>query len=191
MSFSDKDLKYISVTYASQTYQRATVLPVGAEPLMPETDHIANEKRLSAEQFMNCVLVAAGSRDKPREVDLAKVRAAFVEASSHVPQDPEVELSPLLKSSLFVLNDPLVLDCLTRQSGNLVERLLKTTDTATLANELYLSALTRKPTDEERAAIAEIQASPFPLAGSRSFCGNCRLGISAGWRKSPRMSAAG
>ena len=70
MSFSEKDLKYISVTYASQTYQRATVLPVGTEPRKPATDHIAIEKRLSAEQLMNCVLVAAGSRGKPREVDL-------------------------------------------------------------------------------------------------------------------------
>ena len=143
------------MTYASQTYQRATVLPVGTEPLKPETDHIAHEKRLSADQFMNGVLIAPGSRDKPHEVDIEQVRAAFVKAFSHVPKAPEVEFSPSLKSSLFVLNDPLVLDCLTPQSGNLVERLLKTTDTATLANELYLSALTRKPTDEEHVAIAE------------------------------------
>ena len=139
----------------SETYQRTTVLPEGTEPPPPETYRVATEKRLSAEQLLSSVLVATGSRDKPREADLEKLRAAFVKAFGNVPTDPEVEFSPSLKSSLFVLNDPAVLDCLTPQPGNLVERLLKTDDSAALADELYLSVLTRRPTDEERTAVAE------------------------------------
>ncbi|MFM9963890.1 MAG: DUF1549 domain-containing protein [Planctomycetaceae bacterium] len=139
----------------TETYQRTTVLAEGVEPPKPESYRIANEKRLSAEQLASSVLVATGSRDKPREADVEKLRTAFVKAFANVPQDPEIEFSPSLKSSLFVLNDPAVLDGLTPQLGNLVERLLKTTDSAALADELYLSVLTRQPTDEERTAIAE------------------------------------
>ncbi len=139
----------------TQTYQRTAVLPEGTELPPPETYHIATEKRLSAEQLLNSVLVATGTRDKPREADLEKLRAAFVKAFANVPTDPEVEFSPSLKSSLFVLNDPAVLDGLTPQSGNLVERLLKMADSAALADELYLCVLTRKPTDEELTALGE------------------------------------
>ena len=139
----------------TQTYQRTSVLPEGTEPPAPESYRVATEKRLSAEQLLNSVLVATGSRDKPREADVEKLRAAFVKAFGNVPTDPEIEFSPSLKSSLFVLNDPAVLDCLTPQLGNLVERLLTMTDSAALADELYLSVLTRRPTDEERTAVAE------------------------------------
>ena len=130
------------------------------------------------------ILVATGSRDKPREVELEKFRAAFVKAFGNVPQDPEVEFSPSLKSSLFVLNDPLVLDCLTPQPGNLVERLLTTSDSNSLVDELYLSILTRKPTDEERTAVAEYLAKnlerrpaaitnlTWALLASTEFCLN-------------------
>lgn len=139
----------------TETYQRTTVLAEGVESPKPESYRIANEKRLSAEQLLSSVLVATGSRDKPREADIEKLRTAFVKAFANVPQDPEVEFSPSLKSSLFVLNDPAVLDCLTPQPGNLVERLLKMTDSAALANELYFTVLTRQPTDEERTAVAD------------------------------------
>ena len=179
------DMKWMLRQLAlTQTYQRATVLPEGTEPPKPETYRIANEKRLSAEQLMNSVLVATGSRDKPREVELEKFRAAFVKAFGNVPQDPEVEFSPSLKSSLFVLNDPLVLDCLTPQPGNLVERLLTTSDSNSLVDELYLSILTRKPTDEERTAVAEYLAKnlerrpaaitnlTWALLASTEFCLN-------------------
>ena len=139
----------------TQTYQRTTVLPHGTAPPAPETYRVATEKRLSAEQLLNSVLVATGTRDQPREADQEKLRVAFVKAFANVPTDPEVEFSPSLKSSLFVLNDPAVLDCLTPQPGNLVDRLLKTTDSAALEDELYLSVLTRRPTDEERVAVGE------------------------------------
>ena len=168
----------------TQTYQRTSVMPTGTEPPPPESYRVATEKRLSAEQLLNSVLVATGSRDKPREADLEKLRAAFVKAFGNVPTDPEVEFSPSLKSSLFVLNDPAVLDCLTPQPGNWVERLQQTTDSAALAEELYLSVLTRRPTDEERTAVAEyltqnserrpeaVKNLAWALLASTEFCLN-------------------
>ena len=53
------------------------------------------------------------------------------------------------------VNDPILLECLAPHEGNLVDRLLKLNDSAALADELYLSVLTRKPTDEERTTAVE------------------------------------
>jgi hypothetical protein len=84
----------------------------------------------------------------------AKLRVAFIKAFANPPQEPEVEFTPSLKSSLFMLNDPAVLGLLTPQPGNLIERLAASTD-ADVAGELYRSVLTREPTDEERNAVLE------------------------------------
>lgn len=163
----------------TDTYRRSTAVPAGAEPPPPQTYCIASEKRLSAEQLLNSVLTATGPHDltatppppapaadaktagatsadqKPEPPPAEKLRIAFVKAFGNPPQEPEVEFAPSLKSALFVLNDPSVLNCLTAQNGNLADRLSKLNDPAPLADELYLCVLTRKPTDEERAAVAD------------------------------------
>lgn len=84
----------------------------------------------------------------------AKLRVAFIKAFANPPQEPEVEFTPSLKSSLFMLNDPAVLGLLTPQPGNLIERLAAASD-ADVPGELYRSILTRDPTDEERDAAVE------------------------------------
>jgi hypothetical protein len=143
----------------TDTYARTSVVPTGSEPPPPESYRIANEKRMSAEQLLASVLVATGLREEvptaEPKPDLEKLRAAFVKAFANAPQEPEVEFTPSLKSALFVLNDSSVLDCLTPKSGNLVDRLLKLEDPSAFADELYLSVLTRKPSDEERQAVAD------------------------------------
>lgn len=162
----------------TDTYRRTTTVPASAEPPAPQTYCIASEKRLSAEQILNSVLAATGPRElagapaptpvadakpaepaaadqKPEPSPAEKLRIAFVKAFANAPQEPEVEFAPSLKSALFVLNDPAVLDCLTPQNGNLADRLMKLDDPAALADELYLCVLTRKPTDDERAAVAD------------------------------------
>ncbi len=187
------------------TYQRTSVLTTTDDVPPPESYRAANEKRLSAEQIMNSIFVATGPRDlsgsvePPPAIELpateppsdAKpaptaddIRAAFVKAFGNVPQDPEVEFSPSLKSSLFVLNDPAVLDCLTPRSGNLVDRLMNEADSSAVADELYLSVLTRRPTDEERAEVADYLAKnesrrqtaianlAWALLASTEFCLN-------------------
>lgn len=149
----------------TQTYQRSTVLPAEGEAPLPETYRVGLEKRLSAEQLMASVLIATGGREKTApsaegkpDAAAEKMRAAFVKAFANAPQEPEVEFSPSLKSALFMLNDPIVLECLAPKEGNLVDRLLKLKDAAALADELYMSVLTRKPTDEERSAATEYLA---------------------------------
>ena len=83
-----------------------------------------------------------------------KVPAArFVKAFANSEREPEEEFAPSLKAALFVCNDDLVLSWLTPESG-LVGRLAKLED-GKVADELYLSVLTRRPTDDERAEVAD------------------------------------
>jgi len=184
----------------TETYQRTSVLTTINDVPPADSYRVANEKRLSAEQIMNSVFVATGPRDHSASIEpppaaqpstdakpvptADEIRAAFVKAFGNVPQDPEVEFSPSLKSSLFVLNDSAVLDCLTPQAGNLVDRLMNEPDPSAVADELYLSVLTRRPTVDERAEVADYLAKnesrrqiavtnlAWALLASTEFCLN-------------------
>lgn len=144
----------------TETYQRSSVVPSGDES-PPQSYRAANEKRLSAEQLLASMLQATGpwpaSADATGAAAATKLQAAFVKAFANPPQDPETEFSPSLKSALFLLNDPLVLELLSPQQGNLLDRLMKGPDAAA-ADELYHSILSRAPSDEERAATSDYLA---------------------------------
>ncbi|HND56542.1 MAG TPA: DUF1553 domain-containing protein, partial [Pirellulaceae bacterium] len=188
LSQQHHDLKALMRTLLqSETYQRSSAIAAGTPAPPVESYRTANERRLSAEQLLRCVLIATGPRDAapaaapapapapageapksdapkndasddPAKPDVEKLRAAFVKAFANSPMDPEVDFAPSLKSALFVLNDAAVLDRLQRTPGNLVDRLMKkgeAGDAAGVADELYLSVLVRRPTDEERQAVAE------------------------------------
>lgn len=144
----------------SDAYQRSSVLSGLTEPPAPESYRVANEKRLSAEQLLQSVLVATGPIEYPGLAVAGndKLKAAFVKAFANSPAEPEVEFAPSLKSALFVLNDAQVLALLEPKDGHLVSRLIALDDPAAIANEMYLSILTRRPTEEERQAVASFLA---------------------------------
>jgi hypothetical protein len=83
------------------------------------------------------------------------MREAFIKAFGNVPQDPELEFAPSLRSALFVMNDPLVQGLLKPAGGNLLERLVGMTESAVVAEELYLSVLSRFPDEGEKAFIED------------------------------------
>lgn len=183
------DIKWLLRELAlTEAYQRSTVLPSSGE-VKPDRFTVGSEKRLSAEQVYAAMLVATGpwpkSETKTPPAEAAKpaaapakpaaaapvsavitgplpeaqLRAAFIKAFANPPQEPEIEFTPSLKSALFLLNDPAVLGLLIPHPGNLMERLTKATDEK-VADELYLSVLSRKPTEEERsAAVQYLQAN--------------------------------
>ncbi len=142
----------------SKTYQRSGVLPEGVEPPAPETFLIAHEKRLSAEQLLRSMLQATGDRDpiagkgEDHGASMA-LRARFLKAFANPPREPEEEFSPTLGSALFVLNDGAVLGWLEPKPGNLVDRLAGLSDADAVAEELYMSVLSRPPTAEEREEV--------------------------------------
>ena len=147
------DIKWLLRELAlSRTYQRSGELPPGADKLPPETFLTANEKRLSAEQLFESVLEATGERATVTQPEalLAKFQKAF----ANPPREAEQDISPTLKGALFVLNDETVLGRLAPRPGNLIDRLSKLPQADAVAEELYLSVLTRMPAAEEKAMVA-------------------------------------
>lgn len=139
----------------TQAYQRTGVLPETAAAPDSNSYRYFREKRLSAEQLMTSVLTATGLREfTPAMID-DKVRAAFVKAFANVPTEPEIDFAPSLKSSLFVMNDAIMVERLTPAAGNLTERLQAQTDMAVFVTELYQCVLSRSPNEDEVAFATE------------------------------------
>jgi hypothetical protein len=144
------DIKWLLRELAlTETYQRSSELPKAGDA-GPELFLTAIEKKLSAEQLLENMLEAAGERQTPKSS--AELLAKFQKAFANAPREPEEEFNPSLRAALFVLNDPAVLTLLSPRDGNLVDRLRKLED-AKVAEELYLSILTRPPTDAEAADV--------------------------------------
>ncbi len=149
----------------SRTYQRSSLLPPNSDHVPESSFLVAIEKPLSAEQLLSGTLQATGedkhltanAKQKPDDADgtdrLSDYRNRFLAAFANNPREPEVEFSPSVKAALFVLNDVDVLAWLQPKPGNLVERLSKMADSKQIAEELYLSVLTRFPTEEETAEV--------------------------------------
>jgi hypothetical protein len=142
-------LREVALTRA---YQRSSVLPAGGMAPPPAAFAVALEKRLTAEQLLAAVLAATGEKETPA------LRAKFVKAFANPPRDPEDEVAPSLKAALFLLHDEAVLGLLRPRPGNLADRLGKLDKTAVLAEELYLSVLSRRPTADEAATVAAVLA---------------------------------
>ena len=90
-----------------------------------------------------------------------------------------------MQAALFVLNDDLVLSWLTPRKGNLLDRLAHLDDAGKIADEIYLSVLTRLPTAEEKTEVADFLAKKdgdrraralghlaWALLASTEFCVN-------------------
>jgi hypothetical protein len=142
------DIKFLLREIAlSEAYQRSSVLPKGVETVPPESFRTALEKRLSAEQMLASVLEATGGKETEA------LRAKFLKAFANPMREPEDEFTASLKGSLFLSNDPAILALLEPVEGNLIDRLRKLEDADQVADELFLSVLTRLPTTEERTLV--------------------------------------
>lgn len=165
------DVKWLLRQIAlSDTYQRSSLLPESVEHMPEQTFLVAVEKPLSAEQLMWSVLQATGELpryqpppDAAAEAEdasggLEEVRDKFLQAFANPPMEPEVAFAPSVEAALFILNDDTVLQWLSPRDGNLTDRLLQLSDDRALADELYLTVLSRYPLDAERAEVADFLA---------------------------------
>jgi hypothetical protein len=169
------DIKWMLRQLAlSQTYQRSSRYPVesasvdntasavNVEEILPQTYLVANEKRMLAEQLLHSTLQATGNLERLQQLtedgkpnkNLGDLTTRYVAAFANEPREPEDQINPTVKGALFSLNDEMLLQLLSRQPGNLIDRLLAMIDENLLAEELYLSVFTRRPTDEERSELA-------------------------------------
>ncbi len=191
------DIKWLLRELAlTRTYQRSSLLPGGLErePL-PDRYVVAIEKPLSTEQLLWSILQATGELPKYQpKVDAAgkpqpnlpldDLKKRFVAAFANPPREPEGDFAPSVKAALFLSNDAKVLELLKPRDGNLAEQLVKETDSAKLAERLYLAILTRLPSPEEVADVAKYLAAHaddrakaagqliWALIASTEFCVN-------------------
>ncbi len=90
-------------------------------------------------------------RNKHRSAKVAE----FVTVFGSVPGQPEGEFAASLPQALFLANSETVSDWVPAGSGNLTERLVEMDDPAAIAEELFLSVLSRIPEAEETQLVME------------------------------------
>ena len=172
---------YLRELALSKTYQRSGAIPDQVQEAVlnsPASYQVAFEKPLSTEQLVASVVQAVGDGEtvgvlpemlvaaKTDDSDAAAVasdgpttylelRERFAKAFAAPPRTAEVEHSPSVKAALFLMNDEVVLGWLEPQGNNLVARLTKQDDNQQLAEELYLSVLSRIPADKEVTEVAD------------------------------------
>lgn len=163
----------------SEAYQRSSLLPEGVEAkdVKPESYRVSQPRTILPEQLVWSVLTATGNtkrladeapegskfvfndylnaRIKDPPTNVPDTMQLFVAIFGSAPGEEEVEFSPGMGQALFLMNERLVLDWLKPHPGNLVERLSKIADPAPVAEELYLSVLSRPPVAEEQAEVKE------------------------------------
>jgi hypothetical protein len=95
-----------------------------------------------------------------KKYTLADFEKAFIAALANAPKEPELQVNPTLRSSLFLRNGDHVLWAVKLRAGNLVERAMKLPSPDAMAEELYLSILTRMPDAEEKAMFSTWMNKP-------------------------------
>jgi hypothetical protein len=150
----------------SKTYQRSSELPPGLKDVAPSSYLVGNLKPLSPEQLARAAMQATGLTDAERQAlgknaneatlhaRLAGNVTPFVKTFGGQPGQPQQGFQATLDQALFVSNGELVRGWLAPRVGNLSDRLSRLKETDALAEELYLSVLTRRPSDEERRDVA-------------------------------------
>ena len=167
----------------SQTYQRSSVLPEGVQELPVNAFAVAPLRGLTAEQLSWSVLQATGrieqhfgqfaaqqkdATSKPDEtVPLWKLRTTQLEplerqtrvltaAFAGLPGQVEGDFQPVVDQALHLLNSPTMLPLLQDRSSTLLSRLSEITEVERLADELYLSVLSRRPDAAEIADVRQL-----------------------------------
>jgi hypothetical protein len=162
------DVKWLLREIAlSKTYQRSSIPRPGAPDLSPSKFAVAPVKPLVPEQLAYALLQATGFADAERQAlgagltdaalhaKLAPQAAPIVRKFGSRSGEPEDKFSASLDQTLFLKHGGTVRGLIAPRPGNLLDRCLKQSDPNTIADELFLSVLTRRPTTEERQDVAE------------------------------------
>lgn len=183
------DLKWLIRELAlTQTYQRSSLLPEGLSDPLPERYQVAIEKPLSAEQLFLSTLHAGGlantAQNPTLDAKFEPLRAKFLKAFANPPLEPEGDFAPSLRAALFLMNDADMLKLLYPQPRSLINRLESLPSAEAMADELFLSVLSRRSTSEEAAELAAqlqqagdrrrvvLQQFAWSLLASTEFCVN-------------------
>ncbi len=153
----------------TQTYQRSSELPSGMQEPAPFL--VAQLKPLLPEELAASLYQATGMTDIERTALGKKVAEATLHARVSAATAPLVnvfrseagtpeDFQPTLDQALQLTNGNLLRSWLNPRTGNLIDRLTKLKDAGALADEMYLSILTRYPTADERQDLANYLQKP-------------------------------
>ena len=181
------DLKWlIREIMMSEVYQRSSRLPNGVPKVEPDSYRVTLPKGLTSEQLLRAVLRATGNVEwaKALEVEpdaekfdrkgyftgsnvelppsLGEIESIFIQTFAHPPGTAEVDFSPGVNKSLFLMNDRLIQHWLKPRTGNLIDRLSKMDAPDAMAKEMYLAVLSRLPEKEEAIWITDYLARNEP-----------------------------
>ncbi|MDA0283242.1 MAG: DUF1553 domain-containing protein [Planctomycetota bacterium] len=131
------------------------------------TDVIQNARKVAAENSADASGNSATAAetetaavDTPKAPTLAELKAGFAGAFANEAREPEGEFTATVKGALFWRNADLMQALLQRRPGNLMDRLMHFEKPSQIIDELYLSVLSRFPSDEERSVMtAYLEAS--------------------------------
>ena len=155
----------------SETYQRSSRLPenVPMDSIGPFA--VAELEPLSPEQLAWSTLEAVGlvKTQKPKAVQEAEKKKsnpatelrkilgsqAGVVINTFAPKSATVGFDATAEQALFLMNAATSQNWLTPRTGTLVDRLMKTSDVSTIADELFLSVYSRYPADDESQWVAQ------------------------------------
>jgi hypothetical protein len=181
------DLKWLlREIMLSETYQRSSRLPEGVTKVEPASYRVTSPKGLTPEQLLRAVLRATGNTAHARTLKVdpeaekfdrkgyftgsnvglppswAEMEAIFIQTFAQPPGVAEVDFSPGVNQSLFLMNDRLIQHWLKPRAGNLIDRLSKMDAPDAMAKEMYLAVLSRLPEKEEAVWIADYLARNEP-----------------------------
>jgi hypothetical protein len=168
------DVKWLLREIAlSKTYQRSSAPRPGVEALNPDRFAVAPLKPLSPEQLAYSALQATGFADAERQAlggnpddaalhaRLAPQAAPFVNVFGGSPGQPEEKFAATLDQTLFLKHGGTIRNQIAQRPGSLLDRVMKLNDANAIADELFISVLTRHPAPDERKDIVDaLKASP-------------------------------
>jgi hypothetical protein len=155
----------------SEAYQRSSAMTT-AKDADPKTFAVALLKPLTPEQLAWSLMQATGLIAAEKKAQGAKVNEAAIYAKLSAQVAPFVALfgaqagdaafnqdfEATLDQTLFLTNGATLRDWLAARPGSLIDRLNAQKEAGPLAEELYLSVLTRMPTEEESKEVADYLA---------------------------------
>jgi hypothetical protein len=161
----------------SETYQRSSRLPDGVNKVEPDSYRVTSPKGLTPEQLLRSLMRATGNTGQVQSLkvdpkaekfdrkgyftgsntklppSLEEMEAIFIQTFGQPPGEAEVDFSPGINKSLFLMNDRLIQHWLKPRGSNLVARLGKLEPTDAVARGMYLAVLSRLPEEEEETWV--------------------------------------
>jgi Protein of unknown function (DUF1549)/Protein of unknown function (DUF1553) len=140
------DIKWLVRQIAlSETYQRSSVIPAGLSEVPPDRYLAATLKPLSPEQLAFAVAQAGGQPNGTGAL------GTFRNMFGSRPGESQDNFAITLDQTLFLKYSATVRGLL----GARTSALAKLTDTDAIADELFLSVLSRRPTADEKKDVAD------------------------------------